>query len=244
MGKQPTFAAASHGEMKIVNSSLMLKVFLAFVALGAMSVAISAGGRWFGRSIAMAGYTDATTPHEVVIGNNVLSVPANTIRFEQARQNGVAPRLDLYLHWPELGGYNEAAQADFNHVGGSKRILFLSLEGQIMSQDMSGRFAAIYSALIVKPGAPGPNGTTLYGFEPASGYINELLVVAERSGKPPFVARCLSGASAEESLAPCERDVLIGTELSLTYRFPRELLGEWRTLDESVTAKVAGFLKR
>ena len=62
-----------------------------------LSVAISLGGKWFGHSIAMAGYTDDTTVHEIVIGNNVIAVPANAIRFEQARRDGIASRLDLYL---------------------------------------------------------------------------------------------------------------------------------------------------
>ena len=46
----------------------------------------------------------------------------------------------------------------------------------------------------------------------------------------------------EESLAPCERDVFVGKELSLTYRFPRELLGEWRALDRAVVAKANAML--
>ena len=37
------------------------------------------------------------------------------------------------------------------------------------------------------------------------------------------MARCLSGPSAEESLAPCERDIHVGDDLSLSYRFPTEL---------------------
>ena len=42
----------------------------------------------------------------------------------------------------------------------------------------------------------------LYGFTEKSGYLNEVLAVAERPGDTPFVARCLSGPSAEQSLAP------------------------------------------
>ena len=59
-----------------------------------------------------------------------------------------------------------------------------------------------------------------------------MLAVAERPGEDPFVARCLTGASAAESLAPCERDIQLGDDLSLTYRFPartaRRLAGAGR----------------
>ncbi|RUV94125.1 MULTISPECIES: hypothetical protein [unclassified Mesorhizobium] len=234
--------AAAAEEFEVVDSTLMKRVFYVFAALALLSVAISLGGKWLGRSIAMAGYTDDTTVRQVVMSNNVISVPANFIRFDQARRDGIASRLDLYLRYPEMDGYSTAARDDFNHAT-TRKIIFLSFEPRMMSRDMSGRFAPIYSALIVKPGTPGPGGTTLYGFTEKSGYLNEVLAVAERPGKDPFVARCLSGPTAEESLAPCERDIQIGDDLSLTYRFPRELLGNWQVLDAAIATKVAGILK-
>ncbi|PBB79442.1 hypothetical protein CK218_18965 [Mesorhizobium sp. WSM3879] len=234
--------AAAAEEFEVVDSTLMKRVFYVFAALALLSVAISLGGKWLGRSIAMAGYTDDTTVRQVVMGNNVISVPANFIRFDQARRDGIASRFDLYLRYPEMDGYSTAARDDFNHVT-TRKIIFLSFEPRMMSRDMSGRFAPIYSALIVTPGTPGPAGTRLYGFTEKSGYLNEVLAVAERPGKDPFVARCLSGPSAEDSLAPCERDIQVGDDLSLTYRFPRELLGNWQALDAAIATKVAGILK-
>ncbi|MER8836117.1 hypothetical protein [Mesorhizobium sp. M0909] len=236
-------AATEGQQLSVVDSTLMKRVFYAFATLALLSMAISLGGRWFGRSIAMAGYTDDTTVHKVVIGNNIIAVPANVIRFAQARRDGIASRLDLYLRYPEMDGYSEAARNDFNHTGPSKDIVFLSFEPQMMSRDMSGRFAPIYSALIAKPGTPGPSGTTLYAFSEKSGYLNEVLAVADRPGKDPFVARCLSGPSADESLAPCERDILVGDNLSLTYRFPREFLGNWQALDAAISGEATRVLK-
>ena len=226
----------------VVDSSMMKKVFYGFATLAVLSVAISLGGRWFGHTIALAGYTDDTTPHEVVIGNDVIAAPSNMIRFEKARRDGIANRLDLYLRWPELDGYSEATRSAFNNTDGDKRIIFLGLEPRMMTRDMSGRLAPIYNALTVKPGVPGPEGMTLFGFTENSGYLNEVLAVAARAGEPAFVARCLNGEEAEESLAPCERDVFVGKDLSLTYRFSRELLGEWRELDRAVVAKTNAML--
>lgn len=235
--------AATAEEFNVVDSVLMKRVFYAFAALALLSLAISLGGKWFGRSIAMAGYTDDTTIHRVVIGDNVIAVPANAIRFLQARRDGIASRLDLYLRYPQMEGYSEAARDDFNHMGTAKNIIFLSFEHQMMSRDMSGRFAPIYSALISQPGTPGPGGTTIYGFNEKSGYLNEVLAVAGRPSKDPFVARCLSGPSAEESLAPCERDIQVGDGLSLTYRFPQEFLGNWQALDAAIVAEATRVLK-
>ncbi|TPI20033.1 hypothetical protein [Mesorhizobium sp. B4-1-1] len=233
---------AESADFEVVNSTLMKRVFYAFAALALLSIAISVGGKWLGRSIAMAGYTDDMTVRRIVMGNNLISVPANFIRFDQARRDGIASRLDLYLRYPEMDGYSTASRDDFNHAT-TRKIIFLSFEPRMMSRDMSGRFAPIYSALIEKPGTPGPGGTTVYAFTEKSGYLNEVLAVAGRPGKDPFVARCLSGPSAEESLAPCERDIQVGDDLSLTYRFPRELLANWPALDAAIAAKVASMLK-
>jgi hypothetical protein len=235
--------AAEATELKVVDSSLMMKVFYAFAALALLSVAISVAGKWLGHSIAMAGYTDDATPHEVVIGNNVNVAPSNIIRFEQARRDGIAARLDLYLRYPQMDGYGPDSRDDFNGADGRRTILFLSFEPQMMSRDMSGRYQPIYSELVEQPGTPGPGGTTIHKFTQKSGYLDESLAVAERPGQDPFVARCLTGAAAGQSLAPCERDVLIGDNLSLTYRFPEALLADWQKLDAAVVSEANRLLK-
>ena len=240
---QASSLAAEPRSAGAISPSFVMKVFYVFAALALLSLAISIGGKWFGRSIALAGHTDDTTQREIVIRNNVISAPANTIRFDRQRRDGVAERLDLYLRWPALDGYSDAARDDFNHARGARNILFLSFEEGIMSRDMSGRLEPIYSAMLVRPGKAGPGGTTLYAFNEKSGYLNEVLAVAARPDGETFVARCLVGESAAESLAPCERDVHVGDNLSLSYRFPRELLGDWQKLDAAIRAKAASMLR-
>jgi hypothetical protein len=231
------------GLVRRIDDRLMVRVFVAFVLLALVSALISVGGKWIGRSIALAGHTEDASPREIVIGNNVVVVPANTIRFEGDRRNGVASSLRLYLRWPDLQGYTAQTRDDFNHAGGSRNILFLSFEPQIMSRDMSGRFDPIYASLIENPGAPGPAGLTLHGFRPQSGYLGESLAVGPIENGSRFVARCLTGEDAAESLADCERDLLVGDHLVLSYRFPSRLLGEWQRLDEAARAYARGALK-
>lgn len=235
--------AVAEAPFKAPDNAFMVKVFYAFAALAVLSVAISVGGKMLGRSIVMAGHTDSTAVREVVIGNNVISAPENAIRFEQSRRDGIAGRLDLYLHWPDMRGYTPEHRDDFNHAGGSRRIVFLTFEPRIMSRDMSGRFEPIYRSMIAAPGIKGPAGTVIHDFTPASGYSGETLVVARRAGMEPFVARCLAGEAAKQSLAPCERDIHVGDGLSLTYRFPADLLGSWQALDAAVTREAVGYLQ-
>lgn len=236
-------AAAEADNYQALDSRFFIRVFYIFAAFALLSIGISAGGKAVGRSIAMAGHTDDTSLHEIVIGNNVLVVPANAIRFAPARRDGTASRLDLYLRWPDLEGYTDAGRDEFNNAGDTRTILFLSFAEEMMSRDMSGRFEPIYRSLIEEMGNPVPGGLMEYRFTERSGYLDETLVVAQRPGRDPFVARCLSGPSAVDSLAPCERDVHLGEELALTYRFPRALLSDWRKMDAAVLAKASGYLK-
>jgi len=234
-------AATASPSIRAIDSAFLLKVFYMFAALAVLSLGISFGGKWLGRSIALAGHTEDPTLHEIVIGNNVIAAPGNAIRFERQRHDGVATRLDLYLRWPQLDGYTDAARDDFNNTNGARNIIFLSFEERMMSRDMSGRLEPIYWPMLVRPGKAGPDGVTLYAFTERSGYLNEVLAVATGATGEPFVARCLAGESAAESLAPCERDIHLGDNLSLTYRFPRELLGDWDKLDKAIRAKAAAM---
>ncbi|MCO5164376.1 MAG: hypothetical protein M9939_25120 [Mesorhizobium sp.] len=236
-------AAADPVSRPLLDGRFVWRVFYAFAALALLSAAISVAGRYAGRGIAMAGHTDDTTIAEVVIGNNVIAAPKNMIRFETARRNGVAARLDFYMRWPQLDGYSHAARDDFNHAGGVPGIIFASLSQRMMSRGMSGRYDPIYSKLTEPTETTLPGGLAVRRFDAKSGYMNEILVIAERPGDDPYVARCLDEAASADSLAPCERDVQVGDDLSLTYRFPRELLADWKALDAAVIGKIDSMLK-
>lgn len=226
-----------------VRSGFMLRVLAAFVVLALLSAGLAVAGRWYGGVIALAGHTKDKSPREVVIGNDMLSVPANMIRFEGSRRDGAATRLDLYVRWPDMEGYSDAARDDFNHIGEHRNILFVSFEERIMSRDMSGRYEPIYQSLISAESRAGPGGLAVHAFTEESGYVDEVLVVGERPGAEPFVARCLSGEAARRSLAPCERDIHVGNSLNLVYRMPAELAGSWREVDEAVLALAGRLLQ-
>lgn len=231
------------GDGMVGRTSFMLRVFLVFAVLALLSAAISLGGTWAGRGITLAGHSDDVTRREIVIGKNVLAVPANMIRFEASRRDGPAGRLDLYLRWPQMDGYSHDARDAFNHADGDRSILFLSFEPRLMSRDMSGRFEPIYRELIDEHGRDGPGGLIVHRFTETSGYVDEVLAVGDGRSDEPFVMRCLAGTAARESLAPCERDIHIGEGLSLTYRMPARLAGDWREVEAKVRAVAADFLK-
>ena len=235
-------ASAAEARPGRAGSTFLTKVLLVVAILAVVSLAISVGGRWLGRSIAMAGHTDDSTPRAIVIGKELLAIPANMIRFDGARRDGNTSKIDLYLRWPTMDGYSQEARDEFNHVDGARTILFVRIEERMMSRDMSGRLEPVYRSLI-GPARTGPAGLAVHTFTNRSGYGDELLVVGDEQNTRPFVMRCLSGNLARESVAPCERDIHIGSDLSLTYRMPAELAGSWREVEAAIRAAADRFLK-
>lgn len=236
----PQATQADHTQFTALPlSALAWKLFAAFAVLAALSMGLSIAGKWYGRSIVLAGHTDSLAPHEVVLGEDVVTVPANMIRFPEARRSGPAEALDLYLAWPQMSGYLPALEPVFNHRTGKDRVIFATFEPRSMSADMSGRLATVYRLLIEDEGESLPSGLAAHAFLPGSGYGEEALFVGRRAGEDPFVARCLTGNAAAGALAPCQRDVDVGAGLSLRYRFARTLLDDWRALDAEMMAFAA-----
>ena len=235
---------STHRIEPIVASALLQRVFYCVAALAVLSLAIAVAGRFLGHGISLGGHTEDTSMQEIVIGNNVLELPANMIRFGKQRRSGVAERVDVYLHWPDMQGYQAEFIRDFNGSGPEKRMLFATFEPRATAKDMSGRYGPVYSALTLGPGIGGPAELTIQALRPDSGFVNEEVVVSpERAGHALFVARCLDAETSKSNLASCQRDIFVGDEIQLTYRFPREMLKDWRQLEQQMQAFAKAHIK-
>ena len=212
-------------------------LFLAMLIIGVLSIAISLSGRIYGGQVMLGGNSVSTQTHEIVIANAVLNVPENYIRHSEQRSQGVKADLDLYAVMPSFEGYSAKNRALFNNEQKSpSQLLFITIEPQQMSRDMSGRFDPIYRQLI----DPTPENTATSGLESYTFkkdraiFANERLFVGERVNDQQFVARCITGPDGDQAIAPCERDVFLANDLSVKYRFPFWLLKDYRTLDAQV----------
>jgi hypothetical protein len=114
-------------------------------------------------------------------------------------------------------------------------VIFAEFSQSIMSRDMSGRYEPIYKRLFTDVERPGPGGLTIHEFDPKSGYGSEHILTAERKGEPPYVVRCiLPRDGAPSSSADCQRDVHVGRDLTLLYRFSSRLLDQWADIDKAM----------
>jgi hypothetical protein len=222
-------------KQKLVSGLLLVKsvIFLAVLA-GAATVANLAVG-WYGQSAKAVGHTTSSDNFDIAIGQDRLKLAANTIRFETQRKQGKTERVDMYLTWPQLAGYSEENHELFDGQTNSGKVIFLQLSQSTMSRDMSGRFEAIYSHLVLGEPQDIKYGLKLYRFKPDAGYGDEVLLTAKRDGLPDYVVRCLMPTPQRPSTSgDCQRDVRLGQDLTVLYRFPVGLLNQWQALDDGL----------
>lgn len=193
-----------------------------------------------GADIARGGHSSDTRPRAIVVGNDVLNVPANVVRFAGQRRAASADRLDLYFRWPQMDGYSDALSAEFNASRINPAIVFVTVEPHAMRLDMSGRIGPIYSRFMRGPVREAGYGLVRRSLSPEGGFQDEELWY-EANSPYPFAARCVTerigGATPY-----CLRDIQMGRGLAVTYRFHNALMPQWMALEEAVRTRIRAML--
>lgn len=231
---------ASVDQAPLLSPSFVWRVTGAIILLCLLTLAISLAGRFYGQSMSLVGHTSDTDILEFIVGQNTIRLPANTIRFESERSPGIQKSLNTYFTWPDMKGYSEETRATFNQTEGKSRLIFAHLAPAAMSADMSARVEPIYSRLIEGSPVAGPAGLVSYRMRPNTGYANELLYMEKGGGPPPYAVRCLiegKTANGFKTQTGCQRDIAIGQDLSLTYRFSIELLPQWQAIETAIRTR-------
>lgn len=216
-----------------INPKVLKKLTIMAATLLIAAVAMFTTAHLFGDSLSRAGHSSSTKNLEVVIGNEYLRVPSNKVRFYSQRSSGAHEKLDLYFHWPSLSGYRDSLSSDFNNSNEDKNLVFITIEPRNMSFDMSGRVTPIYSQFFEgKPVATG-SGLVKQPLSAKGGFIDEDLYYAA-SSPYPFATRCVREVASTTPF--CIRDIHVGRNLMLTYRFHQKYLRDWIELEQSIRA--------
>jgi hypothetical protein len=224
-----------HNGSPLLSSSLMRRVVVIVVIILVFVAALNFGIKWYGDRILQAGHTTATDEVQITIGNDRLKLAKNTLRVPSERQDGERERVDLYLTWPELEGYEDANRAAFDDPAKAAGLIFIQLSQSTMSEDMSGRFGPIYSRLTEEEPVPLKHGLMLHRLRADSGYGKEVILTGKREGENDYVVRCLLPQTPQEATgSDCQRDIHAGQDLSLFYRFSASLLPQWAKLDADI----------
>ncbi|MDO6965844.1 hypothetical protein [Rhizobium alvei] len=221
----------------ILSNRLLVRILIAISLMALLMIGMTIGGHMLGKTLAREDFTDETSPLHLIVGQDVLKLPANMLRFASERQSGRQDAVHLALVWPGLQGYSQENAALFTDKNSTDSVIFAEFSQSIMSRDMSGRLEPIYKRLFTGKESPGPGGLTIHELDPKSGYGSEQILTAERKGERPYVVRCiLPRDGAPSSSADCQRDIHVGRDLTLLYRFSSRLLDHWADIDKAMVA--------
>ena len=240
------FVANTREKAPLISDQFLKRVTIWISALALLTLVLNFFGQWYSRHMQQGLHTADTNPVDIFIGPDHLSLPANVIRFPEQRVPGEMESLSLYLLWPSLEGFTEENRAAFNRISPDDRLIFLQISQSTMTLDMSGRLGPIYSRLFDGPAEPGPQGLALHRFKEGSGYGSEVMLSASgEDGEQHFAIRCLlPELSSNPNGTDCQRDIAVGDDLSVLYRYPFELLKNWKEIDAAVSQYISSHLVR
>lgn len=223
---------ASSDQTPIVSENFPLLVGKLCLVMAVAAGLIYGAAGYYGSLLAKAGYSASAQLHQVEMGNELINVPENMIRFKSQRRSGSLKRLDLFVHWPTMAGYSEQHANVFNSNDPAAPILYAAIEPRDMTRDMSGRIASIYESFFSGPPVEAGHGLVRRAFSANSAYFSEDLYY-EAASPYPFAARCIR-ESDKTAGSFCIRDIHIGRDLMVTYRFHASLLRDWMALDHGI----------
>lgn len=180
--------------------------------------------------IALRGLDGKALPVRLIVAGEPVVVPANMLRFRKERRGGAVDEANFLLHWPSLEGFSEERAEDFRDTSPEAPLIFITVSARENALDSDARLDTIYSRYFEGPEVEGPGGLRGRRLNTDSGYGGEMVYYAPH-GAPPYVVRCLE-VNDPEIPPTCIRDVNVGQGLSLLYRFNRQYLADWRTMDD------------
>lgn len=238
-----TSAADEDAPEPLISNRLLFRVTVVIGLLAALASALSIAGKQLGERLVLGGHTESREIHHVIVGQDTLALPANVIRFEMQRKSGRAESVSIYLSWPALEGYSSANATIFSDPHRSDRLIFAEFSQSVMSRDMSGRVEPIYSKLFAGEPTKGPAGLVVHRLSRKSGFGDERLLTATLPDGSTYAVRCVLPADDQApTSADCLRDVRVGRDLTLLYRFSSALMPQWLEIDRAVQAFAAKHL--
>lgn len=221
----------------LVSGRTLFRITAAIGMLAALTAVISVVGKNYGEELVLGGHTASTEIQHVIIGQDTLALPASVIRFEGQRRSGRTDSVSIYLAWPEMNGYSRANAIRFSNPSDMEALVFADFSQSVMSRDMSGRLGPIYQRLFTGAPRNGPSGLTIHDLSERSGFGSEKLLTGTTSDGKVYAVRCIIPESRKlATSADCQRDVHVGRDLTMLYRFSSNLLPQWQRIESAMLA--------
>ena len=180
------------------------------------------------------GPSETPQPVRVSVNGVALVVPRDLVRFPGQRRDGEVERLELILTWPP----QETNKGETAQKTTLKNTVFLTINPIDDSLDPVRRFGVIYQRYLEPENFSAPPGLTARHFIQGSGYDDEELLYDPISPTAFFV-RC--AAPIAQAPPACLREFRRSDKLDIVYRFPKDFLGNWNRLDQTISALLAAI---
>jgi hypothetical protein len=134
-----------------------------------------------------------------------------------------------------MQGFTRDNARVFTDSAMTDRLIFAEFSQSVMSRDMSGRLEPIYKRLFVGSPEAATGGLVLHRLNPKSGFGSETILTARLGNGENYVVRCILPTAGQSSTsADCQRDIHVGQDLTLLYRFSSKRLAEWSSLNAAM----------
>jgi hypothetical protein len=166
----------------------------------------------------------------VSIGGALFNVPTKAFRVKYQKHSGPQERVDLNFDYPSLEPPDRPKHVSsdtIEEVGQPIDRIFLSIAAHHDALAPDERLRTIYPRYLTPAASPAPDGLTRRGFRDGSPYAGEDLFTATA---PELAARC-SRDGATPGMCLSERRI---DGADLTFRFPRQWLGQWREVATAI----------
>lgn len=192
-------------------------------------------------------------PIDITVAGQIFHIPENYTQFGRSRRGGEQDKVELYAILPTLEGYSVAFQEEFEGNATNSPVVHFSLfRSDFVPVDLKdrepepplterARFERVYLPHVTNPdGEPERYGFVRYELSGSWGYANEDLYVHERENGELVVFRCIK--ESKEMPSPwCRRDMELGKNVSLSYRFKRPRLRNWEEINAGLLNLVERF---
>jgi len=167
-------------------------------------------------------------------------IPANYLQFESLRQGGARREIALFAILPDMNGWSNWEGQTFAGNAPDSPVIYMLIRDEKVNLSEADRLKRVYFGYVTNPrGEPGEFGLQHYTFRQDSGYHAEDLFVGD-TPSGPMVLRCVR-LSPDVPSPSCLRDMSLAPGVSVSYRFKRAHLAQWREIGEGVDKLLASF---
>lgn len=173
----------------------------------------------------------------ITVGGMVFNVPPAAIRFKVQRRAGAQARVDLSFEYPSLEPPDNRVKPSPTVPPDITERLFATIAASDSTLPPMERLKVIYPRYLDGSPRLEPAGLSVQPFRDGSPYQGEDLIFDPESTEH-FLIRCTRTVSSTPGICLHERRI---AGVDITLRFPREWLGDWRSVADGIDRLIASF---